>query len=300
MPTKIASASVCNQAGLDSSIEYSARAGRACIADSSLDEADIGLLINIGVYRDWNIHEPALASLIQGRIGLNNNPLDARGRATGAGNGTFSFDLMNGACGFFNALQVIEGFFATNTTAAALIVSSDVHPSCEVQPDFPYDHLGAAMLLTRSENGAGFSHVSYVSSNGEYVGSRTVIDIPNSGARARTTLYSEVDENFCDRLVTFAGQAATEYVERERIQVDQLKYVIAAHSPCDLRPALSQALNLRAQQLIDVATPFGDPFSSFPILGYYIAAAQGLSRGDQLLFVSAGAGLTFGCGLYVV
>ncbi|MBC7174524.1 MAG: hypothetical protein H5U40_18915 [Polyangiaceae bacterium] len=62
---------------------------------------------------------------------------------------------------------------------------------------------------------------------------------------------------------------------------------------------MSEVLDLDESRLIDVSTRFGHTFTSLPILGYHLAEEAGLRAGDAILFISAGAGLTFGCGLYV-
>ncbi|HMJ16149.1 MAG TPA: hypothetical protein VK524_32265 [Polyangiaceae bacterium] len=297
MPTKIATVSVCNQVGLDKSIEYSAIAGQACIDLSQIDAAEIGVLLNIGIYRDQNIHEPALASLIQGRIGLNSNLRPAHAEAWGRG--TLSFDLLNGVCGFFNAVQLAASFIETRSTRAVLVVASDVHPSCKVQDDFPYTHLGAAALLTRSEDGSGFHDVVCSSSEDDYVGSRSFTDVGKSD-RARDELTFEVDEDFSERLAEFALTASAAYIAEHRIDVKTLKGVIVSAPPCDLRPGLTKLLGIASSQIIDTSTRFGQSFTSVPIVGYQIAVEHGLKPGDELLFLSAGAGLTFAGGLYRV
>lgn len=295
MPTKIATVSVCNQVGLDKSIEYSAIAGQACIDQSSIDGSEIGVLLNIGIYRDQNIHEPALASLIQGRIGLNSNLRPAQ--AANWGRGTLSFDVMNGVCGFFNAVQLASSFIETRSTRAVLVVASDVHPSCKVHDDFPFTHLGAAALLTRSEDGSGFHDIVCKTSEDEYVGARSFTDV-GASIRARDELTFEVEDDFADRLGGFALAAAAEYIRQHDIDVRALKHVVVSTPPCDIRPALTQLLGISSAQLIDTSARFGVPFTSVPIVGYQIAAELGLEPGDELLFLSAGAGLTFAAGMY--
>ncbi|HEY6560563.1 MAG TPA: hypothetical protein VI072_24940 [Polyangiaceae bacterium] len=295
MPTKIATVSVCNQVGLDKSIEYSAIAGQACIDQSQIDASEIGVLLNIGIYRDQNIHEPALASLIQGRIGLNANLRPANSDAWGRG--TLSFDLMNGACGFWNAVQLAASFIETRSTRAVLVVASDVHPSCKLQDDFPFTHLGAAALLTRSDDASGFHDVVCRTSEDEYVGARSFTDVGASD-RARDEITFDVEPDFEERLGDFALAAAAQYIEEHGIDVRALKHVIVSTPPYDIRPALTRLLGITSAQLIDTSSRFGTPFTSVPIVGYQIAAELGLAPGDELLFLGAGAGLTFAGGMY--
>ncbi len=298
MPAKISRASVCTRPDLGS-IAYSAEAGRECLESSSLGPADVGLLLNIGVYRDANLHEPALAALIQGKMGLNNNPLTGKGREAQLGAHTFAFDLINGACGFFNAVQVAESFITAGTTDAVLIVASDVHPSTRPRDDFPYAHLGAAMLLTWSENGGGFEHVVHKTTKDDYVGSTSFLDLAEGGANGRETITLACDAEYAQRLRAFAAASLLEYVDQRAIEVGRIRYVVAPRHPCDLHATIVEVLGIREDRLIDVDSRFGHTFTSFPILGYRLAEEAGLAEGDGILFMGAGAGLTFGCGLYV-
>ena len=72
-------------------------AARSCLERAHRSADDIELLINAGVYFDRNISEPAIAALIQEDIGANLE------QVAGAGQGTLSFDVRNGACGLLTA-----------------------------------------------------------------------------------------------------------------------------------------------------------------------------------------------------
>jgi 3-oxoacyl-[acyl-carrier-protein] synthase III len=299
MPAKISRAVVCDRPGLNTSIELSAQAGRDCVGEAGLAESDVGLLLNIGVYRSSNILEPALASLIQGQMGLNNRPITGKGREASLGPHTFSLDLVNGTCGFFSAVQVATSFMATGTTDNVLVVSSDVHPSNERRDDFPYTQLGAAMLLTSSAGHGGFQRVMHKSSEDPYVGSASYSLLGAAGAHGRSALTVEVDEQYADRLADFVEASLREYVERSELDVASIKYVVAPRHPGDLHATVVKVLGISEDRFIDSDARFGRTFSAQPILGYRAAEEAGLAEGDSILFVGAGAGLTFGCCLYV-
>src|SRR5215472_704989 len=74
-------------------------AARNCFALARRGPRDVDMLINVGIYREDSMGEPALAALIQEDIGAN------LGQPPTGGSGTFSFDLLNGACGVITALQ---------------------------------------------------------------------------------------------------------------------------------------------------------------------------------------------------
>src|SRR3974390_2776330 len=78
-------------------------AARTCLAHAEKEPGDIGMLINAGIYREDNMGEPALAALVQEDIGA------SPGQPPIGGNGTFSFDLLNGTCGVISAIQIQAG-----------------------------------------------------------------------------------------------------------------------------------------------------------------------------------------------
>ncbi|MFJ4806919.1 beta-ketoacyl-[acyl-carrier-protein] synthase family protein [Streptomyces murinus] len=76
----------------------------------------------------------------------------------------FSCDLMNGACGVLNAVQVAQALLVTGSTDRVLITAADVHPGGRAadDPAYPYADLGAALLLERgTEPGTGFGLLTH-------------------------------------------------------------------------------------------------------------------------------------------
>ena len=101
-----------------SAITLSSRAAKRCLKKAGLVPANLGILINTGIYRDSHIAEPAVASLIQRRIGA--NPV-LSGIDTICSNnhaGTFSFDLNNGGCGLISGMRLVDGFIQSGRQEA--------------------------------------------------------------------------------------------------------------------------------------------------------------------------------------
>ncbi|HEU5055239.1 MAG TPA: hypothetical protein VFU21_01885, partial [Kofleriaceae bacterium] len=80
-------------------------AAEMCLARAHRDPSELDLLVNVGLYKDHSIAEPALASIIQEDVGANPSRRASPGR-----HGTFSFDLVNGGVGMLTAAEVIDGF----------------------------------------------------------------------------------------------------------------------------------------------------------------------------------------------
>jgi len=109
------------------------------------------MLINAGIYREDSMGEPALAALIQEDIGAN------PGEPPVGGDGTFSFDLLNGACGVITAIQLESGLLRSGVIRLGAIVTSDVEPDAGSQGAAPLRPAGGAMLLGWDDATAGFT-----------------------------------------------------------------------------------------------------------------------------------------------
>lgn len=136
-----------------SAVLLAGRAAQDCLTEAQLSPDTVGVLINVGVYRENNTFEPAIAALVQKEVGMNLDYLAHRVPGAAA----FSFDLMNGACGVLNAIQVAQALLSTGSTERVLVTAADVHPGgrAALDADYPYADLGAALLLERSAQAEG-------------------------------------------------------------------------------------------------------------------------------------------------
>lgn len=297
MGTLIKAASISVGGEMLGSIEHAARAAEQCIATAGIDKQDIDLLVHVGIYREDNIAEPPMAPLIQQRLGLNLDPVKHP-----VGKTTFSFDLANGACGFLYAAQVIDAILKNGGIKQALIVSSDVHPSKKQIPDFPYTHLGAAVLLTRSDQKEkGFKNFMFRTSEDGYSGVEGYHDLPAYGNEGRKCITVTVQDDYSRRLQEFTVRTVKEYVESRLIDVSDIRLLITSQPAPGFGRRIAESIGLKENSVVDVYDKYGDPHTSALSIGYFIAAQKGLFKeNDQILFIGAGSGLTSACGLYVV
>ncbi|HWR96887.1 MAG TPA: hypothetical protein VN317_00540, partial [Candidatus Methanoperedens sp.] len=131
------------------SVGHAVAAGRRCLAASRHRPADVGVLVNAGVYRDDHVVEPANAAYIQHRLGVN---VEFQGRPT------LSFDLLNGGCGMLNAAQVVCALLQASEVEAGLVVSGEANGDRRPDPASAVARSGAALLLDlspRPESGFG-------------------------------------------------------------------------------------------------------------------------------------------------
>jgi 3-oxoacyl-[acyl-carrier-protein] synthase-3 len=297
MGTLITSTAVSTDREVRSSIAHASTAANECLRRAGVRPEQVDLLINTGVYRDENMAEPAMAALVQKEVGMN---LDyVKDPTPHAG---FSFDLMNGACGVLNAVQVAGAFLASGNAEHVLVVSSDAHPSNSTQPDpgFPYAAVGAAMLLERSVDGpTGFGRVHTAMADDMSVDAAAgYIDMPNVGVHGRERVTVRRDADHSRGLVEFAVAQARHHAGAEGLDLTRTLLVPSQPTPV-FAADVARLLGIDAAAVVTVDTVDGDPHSSALTLAYHQAVASGqAARYPQVLFLAAGPGPTMACSIY--
>ncbi|WP_069166283.1 hypothetical protein [Nocardia altamirensis] len=275
-----------------SSVENSGRAAKQSLERAGVHPDQIGVFINAGVFRDSNTVEPAVSALIQkaAGIGLEYAKDDPR---------TFSFDLMNGATGVLNAVQVAASILTTGSAGHVLVVAGDGHPSMTrsaATDDFPYATSGAALLLAHTDGPEGFGKVHTV--NGEGTPAvEAYVDTATMGSVGRGLMTVEREPDFEDRLLSVATEAARAALPAHS---DLTGIALIASTPSAQFPKqLADAIGIdqdavRTPDLVD-----GDPHTASLPQAYDRAVAAGTLAGfTDVLFVAAGAGPSAAAVLY--
>lgn len=256
------------------------RAARDCLTRAGLAPSAIGVLVNVSVYRESNTFEPALAALVQKEIGIGPDYLCEPVPA-------FSFDLMNGACGVLNAVQIGQAVLDTGSTDRLLVTAADVHPcgDADRDPDYPYADLAGALLLEHSADPeAGFGPVRHYTAGGPsdiegYLDTRAV------GAEGRSRITVRRTDGYGRRLADLAAASVTAYAHAHGIDLDRT-LVIGPRTAADAMGPGTGA-------------DTGEPHTAAPVVGYLRAMAAGRPADcDQLLFVTVGAGPSASCATY--
>lgn len=283
----IYSAGICDNKDEFSSIKLATEAGKACLTQAGVNKADVDLLINVGVYRDKNILEPAMASLIQKEINLNNDP-----KETFATHTTFSFDMSNGLPSFVNAMEVVDSMIKNGETKYAIIVASDTHPSQTKHPNFPYRNFGGALLLSKNGKSA-LNQYFYKNSGNGYTGLKARTKVQLDGNKV---VNFEFEDNYTEKLKEFTINSVKEAVAAKKLDLSDVKAVIASQPCKNFGRSIAEAIGLSGDMAIDTYDQYGDTYSSALILGYKTGIEQGrITKNDKVLFVAAGSGLSVGC-----
>lgn len=290
MPTAIMATAVSTDQQLGGSIAHASAAASACIERAGIHPDQVDLLINVGVYRDENMAEPAMAALVQKNVGTNLDYLIS-------GRPTLSFDLMNGACGVLNAVQVAGAFLDTGDAEFALVVSGDAHPSGRPDPAFGYATAGAAMLLSRSAD-SGFGRVGVATDDGDTPGVVGYIDLDAVGTHGREQVRVDREAGYTERLVEFAAVEAARFAAEEGLDLSGTLLVASQPTPV-FAAELARRLGIAAPAVVTVQGVDGDPHSSALTFAYHQAVATGQATAyPRALFVAAGAGLSVACSVY--
>ena len=268
-------------------IEHAVMAASACLHNSTSGLDEIDLLVNVGNYRDNNLCEPSVAALIQHELGINLNPLKYPVQSH-----TFSFDLMNGACGMLSALQVVDAILNAKGLTRALIVSGDCHPSTKSAEDFPIHHAGAALLLERSST-EGFSRFAFQTTP-SFEGQSGYLDLDTHKLQSRYSLSLE-DSTDTEHQFSFAQKVIQSHIEQHNIEPSSTKLLVSHHDS-SLVNRLSSTLGMTLASGTNSLLHIGNIHTAGLGFGLH-KSIQELQQSD-VLCVSIGSGITVGCALY--
>jgi 3-oxoacyl-[acyl-carrier-protein] synthase-3 len=297
MGTIIRTTAIYSEKNPISSVKCSCKAIEHCIASAGIDKVDIDLIINTGIYREKNIAEPAMATLIQKESGVNLDPI-----LKFEGNSTFSFDLKNGPVGILYAIQVADAMLRTGKIRNALIVSNDVHPSTEHIPDFPFTQVGSAMLLEQSDNrNKGFTKLMFKTSDSTHAGFNSYLDIFQAGHEGRNIVTVKKDKDYINDLLEFTVRTVGEFIGEYADNGSAVNHIICTLPVKTFGRDLAKRLGIPEERVVSPYEEYGDPHTSSLAVAYHIVRHKGiLSQGEKILFIGAGAGLTCACGLYCI
>ncbi|MEV0292194.1 hypothetical protein [Nocardia sp. NPDC050710] len=292
MGVRIKSTGISRASDTNSIVENSGRAARKSLERVGVRPDQVGVLINAGIFRDSNTVEPAVSALIQkaAGIGLEYAKDDPR---------TFSFDLMNGAVGVLNAVQVAASILDTASAEHVLVVSGDTHPSLTTAvatEDFPYATVGAALLLEHTDEGDGFGRVHTAAAEGSPA-VEAYVDTATMGAVGRGLMTIERDPDFEDRLLAVALDAARAALSEV---TDLSGIALIASTPTPQFPKLlADALGISQDSVRTPDLSEGDPHTASLPLAYHRAVIEDSLGGfTQVLFVAAGSGPSAAAVLY--
>ena len=267
-------------------------AAGACFGRSRYQPTDVDLLIFAGLYRTDQIIEPAIAALIAGDIGLNDDAVALTAKKT------FAFDLVNGALGFFNACQVASSMIAAGTARTAMVVASEVehHDLDPIWPRIGLHEAGSAIIFESSdEGGPGFSHFGVTAYPEHLDALKVSAHVVEGTVALRLDRHPWIEELYLESI----ADAIHRFLHDVGLTVADLSVVIPPQVSPWLCQALAEQLGLPPSKVVDVAVDGEDLFSSSIPFALEAVKRRGLTRpGDTGLVVAVGSGIQVGCALY--
>ena len=273
-----------------SSIQFAVQAATACLDQSSLDRAAVGLIIHAGVYRDDFLSEPAVASLVAGELGINGDVQSPDGPKT------LAFDVLNGAVGFLNACHVAAVMIGAGKAEHAMVVASEIENNT-AESGHPLNGIsqtGSAVLVGRSDGTEGFGRFIF-QHHPEYSAALATYTQQRDG---RCRLQIDRDPDLADLYLSCIPSAAKELLTLEELDPSDIAVVLPPHlSPAALDELAAQ-IGIPRSRFVDLGVD-ADPFTSSLPYGLEHARRRGLARpGDIALIVTVGSGVQVGCTTY--
>ena len=262
-------------------------AARRALTSAGLTATDVDLIIVATITPDMLF--PSTACLVQYKLG-----------ATRAA----AFDLEAACSGFVYALDVGAHFVQSHTYNTVLVIGAEKMSSVVDWTDRNTcvlfgDGAGAAVLQNRPS-----AHGLLTTCLGSDGGKAKLLELPAGGSAVPTTAASVANRLHYLRMdgketfksaVNAMVSAANEALSRCGIPVSQLKCIIPHQANLRILNAVAERLNAREDQLFVNVDQYGNTSAASVAIALDEAVQQGrVLRGDLVLLVVFGAGLTWG------
>ena len=267
------------------------RAARMAIDDAGLQPTDIDIVIVATITPDMPF--PSTACLIQSQLGV--------GKA-------ICMDIEAACSGFLYIMEVASGLLMTGRYRHALVIGTEKLSSILDWQDRTTcvlfgDGAGAAVLSLSDEPGAGIVDFKLGADGSNY----DVLLMPGGGCVTPASAQSVIDRQHFLKMrgkevfklaVRVMSQAATEILEQNGVTPDQLACVIPHQANMRIIESLSSRLEIPIERFFLNLDKYGNTSAaSIPIALDEAKRAGRLQKGDLLLLVAFGAGLTWGAAL---
>lgn len=290
----VATAAAHQRSLTQGALELADAAARSCLERADRTAGELDLLINAGVFHDKILSEPAFASLIQEDIGANLS------QPAGAGRGTFSFDVYNGACGVLTGIHLVDGMLASGTIELGMVVASDMDPEPGLSEGFSFPGAGGAVLLSRDESRAGFAAFRFATFPEFADLFQSYVDWHDDAGhglarQGRNILTVEITESYAAQALACAESTARELADAQGLDLVDVDLLVATASVPEFADGLATRLGVSAERVAALPHGLAGAHTAAPAVALESAP---LEPGSTTLFVSAGAGITVAVALY--
>jgi len=262
-------------------------AARIALKRADVEAADLGLIIVATITPDMPF--PATACIVQQELG-----------ATRAA----AFDLEAACTGFLYALEIGRQFIDNGTYQNVLIIGAEKLSSIMDWKDRNTcvlfgDGAGAAVLQRRADSRGVLA--TRLGSDG---GKADILAMPGGGCRQPATVDSvnerihflkmEGKEVFKNAVNAMTG-AAKEVLERSGVGIEDIKCIIPHQANQRIISAVGERLGTKDDQVFVNLHKYGNTSAASVAVALDEAVSTGhVKRGDLILIIAFGAGLTWG------
>ena len=267
--------------------DLATEAARRALADAGVRPEEVDLIIVATVTPDMPF--PSTACLVQHRLG-----------ATRAA----AFDIEAACSGFVYALDIASHFVASHTYNTVLVIGAEKMSSVVDWTDRNTcvlfgDGAGAAVLQNRPS-----AHGLLTTCLGSDGGKASLLELPAGGSACPATAETvaarrhflrmdgkETFKNAVTAMVTAANQA----LERCGLGIGDIRCVIPHQANQRILSAVAERLGARPEQVFSNVEKYGNTSAASVGIALDEAVKSGrIQRGDLVLLVVFGAGLTWG------
>ena len=267
--------------------DLATEAARKAMSKAGVTGGDIDLVIVATITPDMPF--PSTACLVQHNI----NAVNAA-----------AFDLEAACSGFIYALEIAQQFIMSRTYNTVLVIGAEKLSSIIDWKDRNTcvlfgDGAGAAILQNREQ-----SHGLLTACMGADGGKAGLLSMPGGGSRCPATSdsldnrlhYLRMDgKETYKSAVTAMHRAALKALERCHLDITQIKCIIPHQANLRIISAVGDRLGAKKEQVYINVDKFGNTSAASVAIALDQAVENGvIERGDLILMVVFGAGLTWG------
>jgi len=263
------------------------RAGQAALAEAGIGADAIDLVLCATATPDQLV--PSTASFIQHALGAKN---------------AAAMDLNAGCSGFVYGLHTAAAFLESGLHRNILLVGAET-----LSKFMNYDDRASCILFGDGAGAAVLSNRgrfellhSAIGSDGRYA---DLISIPAGGSREPASEQTVRDKRHCVHLqgnavfrlaVRHMVQAAREGLAATGLTVDDLDLVVPHQANARIIEAVGEALGVNSSRVvIDLEETGNTSAASLPIALFRHQQQCGFKSGQNVMLLSFGAGVTWGC-----
>ena len=270
--------------------DLAAKAALRAMEMAGVTAAQIDLIIVASITPDMPF--PNTACLVQQKIGARRIP---------------AFDIEAACSGFLYALEVGQSFITARTFETVLVIGAEKLSAITNWKDRNTcvlfgDGAGAAILQNRP-----LSHGLLTTALGADGSKGELLSMPGGGSRCPATLKSVTDglhflrmdgkETFKNAVQAMCS-AAKEVLSRCEIDISKIKCVIPHQANRRIIDAVGERLGATPEQLFINLHKYGNTSAASVAIALDEAVRSGrIVRGDLILIVAFGAGLTWGAAI---